>query len=157
MRYIECNDEYVQTFFDVLEERFPSFINLKIKLLFDTKQRISAGRLVLGSICTTSAMTKFFSKDNNAEDGYDFVLIMDQKAWDLASPVDRKRMISHEMRHIFIDEKGKAKLIGHELEDFYAELELNKDDPEWGRNLAVQVRAMYDQEKSMAKKKLVHN
>ena len=153
MRYIDCDDDLVQIFLDVVEERFPSFINLNIKLLYDTKRRISGGKIVMASICTTSAMAKFFSKDNNATEGYDFVLIVDRKAWELASPVDKKRVISHELRHVFIDEKGKAKLIGHEIEDFYAELELNQDDPEWRRNLAIQTMALYDQEKEMSKKK----
>lgn len=153
MRYIDCDDDLVQVFLDVIEERFPSFINLNIKLLYDTKRRISGGKIVMASICTTSAMAKFFSKDNTATEGYDFVLILDRKAWELSSPEDKKRIISHELRHVFIDEKGKAKLIGHEIEDFYAELELNQDDPEWRRNLAIQTMALYDQEKEMSKKK----
>lgn len=153
MRYIDCDDDLVQVFLDVIEERFPSFINLNIKLLYDTKRRISGGKIVMASICTTSAMAKFFSKDNTATEGYDFVLIVDRKAWELSSPEDKKRIISHELRHVFIDEKGKAKLIGHEIEDFYAELELNQDDPEWRRNLAIQTMALYDQEKEMSKKK----
>lgn len=153
MRYIDCDDDLVQVFLDVIEERFPSFINLNIKLLYDTKRRVSGGKIVMASICTTSAMAKFFSKDNTATEGYDFVLIVDRKAWELSSPEDKKRIISHELRHVFIDEKGKAKLIGHEIEDFYAELELNQDDPEWRRNLAIQTMALYDQEKEMSKKK----
>lgn len=153
MRYIDCNEDLVRVFLDVVEERFPSFINLNIKLLFDTKKRVSAGKVVLGSISTTSAMTKFFSRDDNAIDGYEFVIIVDLKAWELASEEDKKRIISHELQHIFIDEKGKAKLVGHEIEDFYQELERNSDDPEWRRNLTIQLVAMYDLEKESKGKK----
>lgn len=151
MRYIDCDDEFVQCFLDVVEERFPSYINLNIKLLFDTKKRVSGGQVVLASIHTTSAMAKFFSKDDTATEGYDFVLVVDRKAWELSNQLDKKRLISHELQHIFIDEKGKPKLVGHEIEDFYQEIEWNKDDPEWRRNLAIQAIAMYDQEKEMAK------
>jgi hypothetical protein len=153
MRYIDCNEDLVRVFLDIVEERFPSFIHLNIKLLFDTKKRVSAGKLVLASISTTSDMTKFFSKDNNAMDGYDFVIIVDNKAWDLASEADKRRLISHELQHIFIDEKGKAKLIGHEVEDFYQEIERNSDDPEWARNLTIQLVALYDMEKESKNKK----
>lgn len=152
MRYIDCNDDLVQVFLDVVEERFPSYINLNIKLLFDTKKRISAGNVIIASIRTTSDMAKFFSKDDVATEGYDFVLIVDQKAWELSSPADKKRIISHELQHIFIDEKGKPKLVGHEIEDFYQEINWNQDDPEWRRNLATQVIALYDQEKEMKTK-----
>lgn len=147
MRYVDCNDDLVRVFLDVVEERFPAFIHLNIKLLFDTKKRVSAGKIVLASISTTSAMTKFFSRDNNAIDGYEFVIIVDLKAWELASENDKRRIISHELQHIFIDEKGSAKLVGHEIEDFYQEIELNNDDPEWRRNLTIQLVAMYDLEK----------
>jgi hypothetical protein len=43
------------------------------------------------------------------------------------------------------------KLIGHEIEDFYAELKLNEDDPEWARKLSQIVVDVYEQEKEMAK------
>jgi len=55
------------------------------------------------------------------------------------------------MRHVFVDEKDKAKLVGHEIEDFYQEIELNKDDPEWGRKLVRLMTDVYDQEKEMSK------
>ena len=43
------------------------------------------------------------------------------------------------------------KIVGHEIEDFYSEVELNKDEPEWSRVLATLTRDVYEQEKLMLK------
>lgn len=150
-RYEDCSENLVEVFLDVLEERFPQFGYLKFKLIFDTKKRINKGNLVLADIALTSDKIKFFTKDDIAIYGYDYVLTVDRKVWDLANDNDKKRLISHELRHVFVDEKDNCKIVGHEIEDFYAELKLNQDDPEWSRNLAQVVRDIYDQEKDAKK------
>ena len=151
-RYIDCDDSLVETFLNVVETRFPMYINLNVKLLFDTKKRIKNGGVVLASIETTSDKIKFFSKDNIAVDGYDYILIVDHKGWGVATPEDRVRIISHELQHIDLDESGTPKLRGHELEDFYTEVERNHLNPSWKRDLATIVVAMYDQEKELKPK-----
>lgn len=150
-RYAEANEEFVEIFLNVLENNFPQLQHLKFKLIFDLKKRISAGKLVLASIELTSPKLKFFSKDKIAVEGYDFILFMDQKAWDLSGALTKERIIRHELRHVIINEKGEPKIVGHEIEDFYAEVELNKDDPEWRMKLATLVRDVYEQEKLLAK------
>lgn len=150
-RYEDCNESLVEVFLDVLEERFQRLAYLKFKLIFDTKKRVSKGNTVLADIALTSDKIKFFTKDDIAVDGYDYVITVDKKAWELSNDKDKRRIISHELRHAFIDEKGSCKLIGHEIEDFYEELKLNQDDPEWSRTLARLVHDVYDQEKEMKK------
>lgn len=151
-RYEEADESLVEVFLRVLEISFPLYQNLNFKLIFDTKKRIKGGKIVLASLELASEKLKFFSKDNVAVEGYDYILTVDQKAWELSSNgKNRERLIRHELRHAFIDEKGKPKLIGHEIEDFYAEIEANKDDPEWARKLTTLVNDVYEQEKEMAK------
>jgi len=151
MRYEECDDSLVEVFLEVLEDRFPNKAYLKYKLVYDTKKKVSQGKLRLADIAVASEKIKFFTKDDVAVEGYDFVLTVDKKAWELASADDKKRIISHELRHVFIDEKGTPKIIGHEIEDFYDELKLNQDDPEWGRKLSRLVLDVYEQEKEQKK------
>ena len=146
-RYVDCDESLAETLLNVVEERFPSYINLKVKLIFDLKKRIKNGAITLASIEMTNDKIKFFSKDNVAVDGYDYVLIVDKKAWELSDQDDRARLISHELQHIEIDEKGNPKLRGHELEDFYDEVARNTTKPSWKRDLAVMVEASYDLEK----------
>lgn len=150
-RYEDCDENLVEVFLNVLEERFPMYGNLKFKLIFDTKKKVSKGNIVLASISLTSDMIKLFTRDDIAVDGYNYVLIVDRKAWELANDDDKKRIISHELRHVFINEKGDCKIVGHEIEDFYAELKLNQDDPEWSRDLAQVVWDVYEQEKEAKK------
>jgi hypothetical protein len=153
-RYADCDESLVAVFMDVLENKFPSYQNFNFKLIFDTKKRVKGGKLVLASMEIANDKIKFFSKDNVALDGYDYVLIVDRKAWELANDADKHRIISHEFKHVFIDEKGSCKLVGHEIEDFYSEIEANKDDPEWARKLATLTRDIYEQEKELAKQAL---
>lgn len=152
IRYEEADESLVEVFLNVLEKTFPLYQNLKFKLIFDTKKRVKGGKIILATLELANEKLKFFSKDQIAVEGYDYILIVDRKAWELsANSKNRERLIRHEMRHAFIDEKGKPKLVGHEIEDFYIEIETNKDDPEWGRKLATLVTDIYEQEKEMAK------
>lgn len=153
MRYENADDDLKNVFSKVLDERFPQYSFLKFKLVYDLKKRMNKGKVVLASIELASTKIKFFSQDNVAEEGYDFILFIDRCAWMLASDVDKVRLISHELRHVFVDEVGKAKTVGHELEDFYIELKLNEDDPEWGRKLSILVNDIYDQQAEEEKDK----
>lgn len=153
LRYEDADDSLVEVFLNVMEERFPQYQYLNFKLVYDLKKRIKGGKVVLANIELASAKIKYFSQDDKALEGYDYVIFVDKKAWDLANDKDKKRLISHELRHVFVDEKDNPKLIGHEIEDFYHELKLNEDDPEWGRKLGRLVTDVYEQEKDMAKMK----
>jgi hypothetical protein len=153
MRYEDADDTLINVFGEVLENRFPHYGYLNFKLVYDLKRRTSNGNIVLASIELANAKIKFFSQDKKAEDGYDYILFVDKCAWTLASDKDKRRLISHELRHVFIDELGRPKIVGHELEDFYAEIELNKDDPEWVRKLSTLAVDVYEQEKENAKSK----
>jgi len=150
-RFMDIDDGVVEVFLNTLEERFPSLIQLKIKLIFDTKKRVVKGKICLASVEIANDKIKYFSKDNVATEGYDVVIIFDRKAWELADEPDRKRIMSHELRHILINEKGEVKIIPHDVSDFRAEQKLNKDDPDWSLKLVTLVNDVYDQEKSMAK------
>jgi len=150
-RYEDSDDGMTEVFLNVLEEHFPQLQYLKFKLIYDLKQRVSKGRLVLASIETASPKIKYLSKDKIAIDGYDLLLIADQKAWEVASSDQRAKLMRHELRHVQIDETGMVKLVGHEIEDFHIEVKLNKDNPEWRMQLAMLTRDMYEQEKLMLK------
>jgi hypothetical protein len=150
-RYEEADDNLTEVFLNVVEKTFPQYQQFRFKLIYDLKKRISQGKITLASIELANPKIKFFSRDKIAVDGYDFLVIVDKKAWDLAPMTAKPRLIRHEMRHVFMAEDGSPKIIGHEIEDFYAEIEFNKDDPEWRRKLATVVADVYDQEKIMLK------
>ena len=152
MRYEDANESLVEVYLKVAEERFPNTCaNLNIKLMFDTKRRVSRGKLILASVEIASEKIKYFTKNEVELDGVDYILIVDKKAWELANEKDKDRLVSHELRHVFVDETGKRKLLPHDIEDFVAEVKLNVDDPDWGNNLATLVVDVYEQEKELKK------
>jgi len=151
VRYTEADQDLVDIFKEIMEERFPTYANLKFCLVYDTKPRTKEGKMVFASTELPSAKLKYFSTDEEAEDGYDYIMFVYLRSWQLASTEDKRRIISHELRHVFIDETGNPKLDGHEISDFYIEIELNKDDPEWLRKLTELTQDVIDQEKEMAK------
>lgn len=152
-RYEDCDESLVSVFLRVVEERFPSYGNLKFKLVYDLKRRVKNGKILLASIEPASAKIKYFSKDDNAVDGYDYVLTVDRLAWDRAEEDDRIRLISHQLCHVFVDEMGKCKKLPHDISDFAVEVERNKDKPNWHINLSMLVDDIYGQEKDMKKSK----
>lgn len=152
MRYEDANERLVEVYLKIAEERFPNTCaNLNIKLMFDTKRRVSRGKLILATVEIASEKIKYFTKNEVELDGVDYILIVDKKAWELANEKDRSRLVSHELRHVFVDETGKRKLLPHDIEDFAAEVKLNVDDPDWGNNLATLVIDVYEQEKELKK------
>jgi hypothetical protein len=150
-RYEDSDDNLTEVFLNVMEEHFPQLQFLKFKLIYDLKMRVSKGRLVLASVETASPKIKYLSKDKIAIDGYDLLMIVDQKAWEVASLDQRVKLMRHELRHVQLDETGGASLVGHEIEDFHIEVKLNQDSPEWRMALATLTHDMYEQEKLMLK------
>jgi len=151
IRYEDADENLVSIFLEIMEDRFPNLQQFNFKLVYDLKKKVKNGKTVLANIELASPKIKYFSQDEKASEGYDYIIFVDQKAWSLASDKDKRRLISHELRHAFIDEKGNPKVVGHEIEDFYAEIKLNEDDPEWGAKLTRLVTDIYEQEKESNK------
>lgn len=151
MRYEDANTDVISIFNQVLTERFHNLSHLNFKLIFDTKRRMKSGQIVLASIEVTSLKLKFFTATEDNEYGYDCIIVIDKKAWELSNEKDKIRLISHELRHIFLDEQGNPKIVGHEISDFYAEIALNVDDQEWAHKLSTLVFDVYEQEKDVVK------
>jgi hypothetical protein len=150
-RFEDPSENLVEVFIEVMDKWFPTLGQLKFKLVFDLKRRIKQGKICLASTELATDKVRYYTKDDEAVDGYDYVLIFDKKAWDVASPEDKVRLMRHELRHVLIDEKDKLKIAPHDVSDFRIEQKLNEDDPDWGFNLAILVNDMYEQEKEMAK------
>lgn len=150
MRYEDVTEDVIGVFTEVLSTRFAALSPYTGKLVFDTKKRTKGNSTVLASVELCSPKLKFFTATNVLEEGYDYVIYLDKTAWTLASDLDKIRIISHELRHVFIDEKGNLKLIDHDITDFVAEVALNTDDPNWGNRLATLTEDAYQQAKELA-------
>ena len=147
-RYLPAGQDLENVFYAVLNDRFPGMANIKFRLLLDTKKRMKKGRLTLASVELTNEKIKYFSADDESPEGVDYIIIIDSVAWEYAHDDDKRRIISHELCHVFVDEKGKYKLIDHDLIDFFSEVKLNEDKPSWANDLGDLVESIYDQEKA---------
>lgn len=150
-RYYQA-DGVTQTLLEkVREERFEGLEGARIKLIMDLKPKIDKlrGEMVIASIKTTNDVEKYLTEQNNGD--YDYFIFINGLVWDLAGENDRKRILSHELCHAFIDDKGNYKVIHHDIEDFFAEVERNKDDPMWKQALSAVAVAKYEQMKEEEK------
>jgi len=149
-RYYEADGVTKTLLTQVREERFEGLEGAKIKLIMSLKPKIDTlrGAMVFASIKTTNEVEKYLTEQ---ESGYDYFVFINSLVWDLANEKDRKRILSHELRHCFIDEKGNYKVVRHDIEDFYVEVQLNKDDPMWGQALSTISMAKYEQMKEEEK------
>jgi len=149
-RYYEADGATKTLFTQIKEEKFEGLEGSKIKLIMDLKPKIDKlrGAMVFASIKTTNEVEKYLTEQ---ESGYDYFIFINGFVWDLADEKNRKRILSHELRHAFIDENGNYKIIRHDIEDFYVEIESNKDDPMWGQALSTIAMAKYEQMKAEEK------
>lgn len=145
MRYEPATQEVNDLLFEVKHEHFPELGNVNIMVLLDTKKSKAKGKLLLGKIKKASDVEKYLTTDV-AEEGVDYVMFLDKVMVTFCDDSDVKRIIRHELRHIFITERGKLTLIPHSLEDFYEEVELNADDPRWAPRVAEMVTLIYEQD-----------
>jgi hypothetical protein len=145
MRYEPATQEIVDLYEDVKAQHFPELRNIQIMLLMDTKKCKSKGKLVLGKIKKASEVEKYLTTDIVEEEGIDFVMFLDKNMITHCDKVDLARLVRHELRHIFINERGKLTLLPHDFEDFRMEVDLNHDDPNWASRVAEMVSLIYEQ------------
>ncbi len=145
-RYLEVEENVYTTLGGLLDKRFNSFATLNFKLVFDLKKRISKGKIVLASTEVATEKLRFLTSDNENPEGYDYLIIIDKVAWEYADDIDRERLLSHELNHIFITEKGKLSLVDHDVNDFQLEINKNHSKPNWNIDLSTLTTSIYEQE-----------
>ena len=144
-------DESVhEIFIQLVEKTFPEISGYSFGLLFRDKVKKSRGRVTLAEICLPGKLLQYFAR-NSAGQPYDFLLVCDEMVWAVANEDDRVRIMRHELRHVYIDEKGKPRLVGHDFEDFHEEVKLNADCPDWAARLVKIADAGYKQVKDGGK------
>jgi len=149
MRYEPVTSDVKETVRNLINTTFPELGSAKILCVFDTQKRESKGRLILADIKKAGEFEKFLTMDEADNEGYDYIMRIDLKAWSLGTNEDRTRLIRHELRHTLVDNDATKpwKLRGHSIEDFYSEIRLNEDNPRWAEDLSMKVISSYEMEK----------
>lgn len=152
-RFYEPDQDTIDLVEEIIRERFPYLRNANIISIMDGKERISKTNdtVEFAYIKRANDMENFLvhSMDGNIDEdeNVDYFMFLHSLVWEISSVDNKKRIISHELRHTFLDEKGRYKLVAHEVTDFYAEIKLNSEEPRWGQDLAEIVRLTYEQRK----------
>ena len=146
-QFRKADSSVYATFLDMIENVFPELTGYSFGLLYREKMKKSKGGLIMAEICQPTKLLSYFAK-NDAGNPFDFLIIVDEMAWCCAKECDRIRLMRHELRHVDLSDKGVARLVGHDYQDFYAEVEINVDDPKWGQKLVEVILAGYDQVKA---------
>jgi hypothetical protein len=112
----------------------------------DSKRSKSKGRTVFASIKKANDKEKYFTSSNIYPDGADYLLFIDDNIFSNIGKEDRVRILRHELRHIYFDsEKDDPwKVVPHDFEDFVAEVELNKEDPNWSLRISEIAESIYE-------------
>jgi hypothetical protein len=142
----KADSSVYENFLNIIDNVFPELSGLSFGLLYREKIKKSRGGLILAEVCKPNKLMSYFAK-NDSGNPFDFLIIVDEMAWCCAKDADRVRIMRHELRHVHISEKGKTTLRGHDFQDFYAEVDLNADDPSWGQKLVEVTLAGYNQVK----------
>lgn len=142
-RYEDVTEDEYEVLKDVKTNYFSELASANIKMVFDTKKKKSGGKIVLAKIKKPSEVEKFLCTDD-----IDYIMFLDQNAWILADSEDKIRLVRHELRHtdVDLDAAKPFKLRGHTVEDFYREIDFNRDKPRWADELALLVDMKYDED-----------
>jgi hypothetical protein len=147
-RYEPVTDDVKEVLKSVREDHFPELQGAEILCVFDTKKKVTKGKLELASISAVDEMKKFLTMDEamNGE-GYDYIIRIDKLAWHYATSENRVRLIRHELRHTNVATENMKpwKLRGHTIEDFQSEIRLNVDNVQWATDLAIMTLAAHEQ------------
>jgi Putative phage metallopeptidase len=141
--------EIIHELYDKLKaQHFPHLANAKVLLLAHKKKMLKAGNLALAKIIKPNDLIKYLSREEAPADGYDYIILFDNKLLQHCEETDIERVLRHELRHTFFDSESKTpyKLVDHDFSDFYDEVELNKDDPTWAKRLSQTVSLIHAQD-----------
>jgi hypothetical protein len=149
MKYEDVPESIYEIFEKLKAKHFPELANAKILILNNKKKMMKRGNIVLGKIVKPSDLVKYLSRNEAPEDGYDYIVLLDNKLINHCEESDIERVLRHELRHTFFDSDSKSpyKLVDHDFSDFYDEVELNQDDPTWAKRVSQTVSLIYHQEK----------
>jgi hypothetical protein len=114
------------------EELIPKFhlhlLDARLLFLFTTQERKKCNRVRLGSAAKLSALQRYLSSNKTSvEEGFDFLILIDQQQWAVLTHDQRVALIDHELCHCGRVEtaksdgtiEGRFVLLAHEIEEFY--------------------------------------
>lgn len=145
-RFKKADQETIDVVTDVRVKWFKTLIGLNLLILFDLKKRTHQGRLTVARIKKADDVQKLLTHSYEHIGGVDLVMFLDNAIWVRLTPDLREKVVRHELRHVVWDKDEETlKLVGHEIEDFHAEILINKKDPLWRDKIHKIAESAYDE------------
>lgn len=145
-RYEKANETVIGSVEEIKKEYFPELVNCYITTIMDTKKKKVNGELAFARIKKANDIEKYLSFDEKTFDSTDFFLFIDKNIYEEVPESYREKIIRHELRHVLYDssKKDPYSIIDHDVKDFKAELQLNKDDPDWKEQATEIANMIYE-------------
>lgn len=143
---------------EIMQKYFPSYDLGLLRPYFYYKEKKIKGRTAMAYIRRSTEFEKCLLKSKDIE----YILMLDGNIWPELHDEDRKRLVRHELRHIYIDfdKEGEPKygISDHDLIDFRDDYKLEHgvdyEDPFLrASNTAMEVYFRINEEKKKAKQK----
>jgi hypothetical protein len=153
IRFVEATEEAYNIMNRIVEDKFTELSDANIKILFDTKKRTNGDKIVLGRMSGANDLVRRLT-DDVSEDGCDYIMFLDQVAFEAIPEIDKIRLIRHELRHCRVSvgsESIKYSILPHDIEDFSEEVKLNSDDVDWASKAVILASDIYAQREEQEK------
>lgn len=128
-------------------EHFKYLSLANVLYIFDTKKKITGGRITFARIKKMNDEMKFLTMDDSGLI-YDYVIFIDKNIWYTIEDRDKERIIFHEFCHCIVDttKKNPFGIQDHEIQGFYDEYSFNIDDEKWSERLSATAESLYDED-----------
>lgn len=145
-RFEDAPEQVVALVNKIRTETFRQLNSAKIKVLYDTKKRMSGGKLVLGRMQKTNDLIKCLVMSETESD-IDYILCLDKACFENVEEADRIRLIRRVLQHCDVDfeSNNPYKLRQFEIEEWFDEMEYNKDDPRWAERCTAVAESIYSE------------
>jgi len=139
---------------EIIKDSFPTLLNAKIKMLFLMNKKTSGGNMILGTMNKATPRENYLTSTDTRDDGVNYIMMLDGNVFPSLDVEDQKRVIRHELNHAHIDLEAKDpyKIVGHEIEDFFKEVEYNKEEPRWKDRVFAIAEQIYEDMEEQKKK-----
>ncbi len=145
-RYNDATEVEYAVLTEVRNQWFSHLMEARIRILFDLRKKTGGGKIVLARIYKTNDLIKHLTLTEQEAEGTDYIVFLDKVCWDAIPQPDRIRLMRHELRHVIVTEKKNPfALVGHDIEDFVSEVQLNQDDVGWRQRVGDLTLTIYQQ------------
>jgi len=140
---------------DIISKSFKHLELAFIKVLFDQKKRKNGGRHTVASLKKPDELVRYLSStfENNGE-GYDYILLLDERVFNVLDKSDKRRLICHTLHHADIDfeSDNPYKLRKPDIQAFSEEINDIVDDPQWMNRIQAVAESVYCPDKEQSPK-----